>query len=793
MTNPVYLNPVLQNADAILEKCVEIYQTLSIQQQVNSRFVEEEVTWLTTTNMVAHITLGSGQQVELPSWSYVSSIATASTQLTQSLQQELVTIFTSTNPTVTIDDGFGNQIQIPSYNALGVRSDTALTNANTAYALAGTANTAAQNALILSTAANTLAQVGVNNSNPPNYQTLVELNQITDRPPNSIAYVVNDPVSGNNTNYQWDTSTSTWSPFYDRLKMALGDARGYLAQGVTGAVVRSVNSKLSTFTSPEDGGAVGDGVDDAGPGFRNSYGDPKRVLFLASNAVYRIRSNTRVGVIVANGAQIHIDSGVTFTYESVIGADRAVFYGPGVAKSSSNKYDITHYHGATFDEKFNLVKQAFVSSERKHLVIPTPRSDDPAVSTASALLGYKVTAPLYFDSACSNLTVFNEGALIAVAPTMPPSDTVQDLTQTGMLVFENVTKVDFVLPQLELYCASVARHGIEVRGGLSGFTAGTVYVDRPTQHGMNITNYNAQPSTNIRMAELSVDGFGLSALHVELIDQSLTVSAPLTNCKIDVLRTTGASSSAGQGIAYLAGNIDGLTIDSVIEDISASLFDWQLDTISITNTVAGTPNGAGIYIGKLILPKTVRPALACFDTSGLTQPKPTFGIGTIDQSYQDLVPVNLQYATRCTVGRINIGTPSAAQPVLAVVQDSCDHITFNGVSARAVRTTAPYTWFNGTAHLSLSVPNSQAIQAPIQEIGSYKITLIDYNNELSLLGFGNNYGVTPISFSPDVNVTTGALTGMTGPDGKLNVSVSQGVIYIENRMPNAADVVVSLQ
>ena len=49
-----------------------------------------------------------------------------------------------------------------------------------------------------------------------------------------------------------------------------------------------------------------------------------------------------------------------------------------------------------------------------------------------------------------------------------------------------------------------------------------------------------------------------------------------------------------------------------------------------------------------------------------------------------------------------------------------------------------------------------------------------------------------LSSSELINVTTGVLTGTTGDQGKLNISFSGNYIYIENRVGNQRDIILSI-
>ena len=119
-----------------------------------------------------------------------------------------------------------------------------------------------------------------------------------------------------------------------------------IKQSVTGAVSRSVLSKLRDFANVKDFGAVGDGTVSGGTGTDNASAfatadDSGHTVVVSGDQIYRISSNlTITSALLIDSAKISIDSGVTLTLNGPLEVrnSSAPFVGPGfVAYSSASR------------------------------------------------------------------------------------------------------------------------------------------------------------------------------------------------------------------------------------------------------------------------------------------------------------------------------------------------------------------------------------------------------------------------------------------------------------------------
>jgi len=77
--------------------------------------------------------------------------------------------------------------------------------------------------------------------------------------------------------------------------------------------------------------------------------------------------------------------------------------------------------------------------------------------------------------------------------------------------------------------------------------------------------------------------------------------------------------------------------------------------------------------------------------------------------------------------------------------------------------------------------------------GLMSIVIVDGSvNVQGLLAF-SSASVVKGSIASGIDVTTGVLTGTTGTDGKLTVSVDSGKLYIENRLGSQVNMHIEIR
>lgn len=804
---PPQLDASIGNANTILQACVTMYQNLWQEEYVVDRFLNEQLHWLLTTDSTANFTPSSGIVQQVPSWYAINTIATQSTNLVQTFQSQIYNLFTTSNTTATISNGQGGSATVSSYSALTTTANTALTNANTAITTANTAQTAANTAQTAATNASATAAIALANSVPYVFTSLAALQASTGIANNSVAVVQGDPTIANNTIYQ--LQSGTWTTVNDRLLKALGNPLGFQAAW-TGSVLRTYNDKVGTLTSPEDAGANGNGVTDCGPAF-TAASTNGRVLTLTPGKTYLINTSCTVGDIIANGATIIVNPGVTFTFASIIGDPTIPVFMPTVGNtmgnvvSLNNNYSVGWFGGNDASAKWNYMSQGFGPATRKVIYWPVPRSNDPAAATGTdGVVRWVATNPIFINASHSGANINCEGTFLAATGATSLNNGVLQLGATASSVPAQVVFTQgFVVD-----CNSVAGYGLTFGCGNGVFFHGEVKVTNPTVSGLGVTNANG-PTTTVDIDALTCSGFGVNAVNANLAGQGslINTSPALTSFRIKTLSTLGGKSGC-TGLVSLAGSMNGVYIDTITENITSTFYDWTGSMVTVTNTQNGTTTGIGVKLGTIRSLGSARPILTTLDSSSLAQSKIIVSLEHVQQSKNSGVPVQLAYATGSSIGIVNYGLPISAQQTLISCGIDCSAINIAGTHWSAVNSYAPYTAFDGRIGMYAPINNNTAVTIPIpNNFSSQKfdlmVTTLDKSYATGWVGQTGTNSVQGVyvpnyvapgsagSFNNNVAVFgAGSLSGSTGTLGQITISSVGDTFYIENRSGNQQSICV---
>jgi hypothetical protein len=804
---PPDLDASIGNANTILQACVTMYQNLWQEEFVVDRFLNEQLNWLLTSESTANFTPSSGIVQQVPSWYAINTIATESTSLVQAFQLQIYTLFTTTNTSATIGNGQGGSATVSSYSALTTTANTALTTANTAITTANTAQTAATAAQTAATSAQTTANIALGNTVPYVFATLAALQASTGIPNNSLAIVQSDPTTANNTVYQ--LQSGTWTVVNDRLLRALGNPLGYQATWAS-SVLRTYNDKIGVLTSPEDAGANGNGIFDCGPAFTASSTNG-RVLTLTPNKTYLINTSCTVGDIVPNGATIVVNPGVTFTFASIIGDLTVPVFMPttantmGTVVSLNNYYSVGWFGGSDASAKWNYCSQGFTAATRKVIYWPIPRTNDPAAAVGTdGVTRWLVSNPININAVHSHSIINCDGTFLAATGVSTLNAGAIQIGPTA-----NSIPTQVVLPEgLFIDCNNVAGYGVQFFAGTGIYARGEINVVNPTINGVQVSNANGITS-QVDIDLLTCSGFGGAAFGANLAGQGalINTSPALTNFRIKTLGTQGGKSGC-TGLVALAGSMNGVYIDNIVENITTSYYDWTGSMVNVTNTQYGTTTGIGVKIGVVRSLGSARPVLTTADSSGLAQTKIIASVQSIQQSKNSGIPVQLAYAINSSVGIVNTGMPVALQPTLVSCGGDCSSITIEGTHWSAVNSAAPYTNFDGRIGVFTPVNNNTAISLPIpNSFSSQKfdvmVTTLDKTYATGWVGQTGTNSVQGIfvpgytapgsngTFNTNVAVLgAGSLSGSTGTVGDITISSVGDTFYVENRSGNQQSICV---
>ena len=126
------------------------------------------------------------------------------------------------------------------------------------------------------------------------------------------------------------------------------------------------------------------------------------------------------------------------------------------------------------------------------------------------------------------------------------------------------------------------------------------------------------------------------------------------------------------------------------------------------------------------------------------------------------------------------------------IRDNCNNIYINNVDMKYIKKPCnpQNLWLNNEKYSYLTIPNDSVAKVYCITNGLIKLT----SNASNLYGLlmWNVADIKNLSSSDLINVTTGVLTGTTGTQGKLNISFNGSYIYIENRVGNARNIILTI-
>ncbi len=552
---------------------------------------------------------------------------------------------------------------------------------------------------------------------------------------------------------------------------------GHAASG-SGATASDVQTKLRELKSPYDYGAEGDGTNADQAAF--TAADAVTTHILIPNGTFKISANTSIdAVLVMAGGQITVDSGVTLTIGGVIGELSTVYFkGAGTVKTKNRIYSLGWFEGSTANAKWDFLRRAFTTNQKKVVYFPQPRSDDAAETAGLFGPAWKVTAPLEFDDPENELIVYSDAVFAADAT----------FSGTGMFKFSPTNKTEAIyFPNgLLLDGMENADRGIDILGGARIKFGGHV---RCQQFNDACVRWyaNTQSLDECEFDFLEVVGFG--AVGVDIIG---TTSHSVVSSKINYLFTNGGATGC-TNLVRIRGNTRFVEIGRIFENVTSPYVDWSGKTVSIeaitaNSATAGGSSRYGTRIGDIYQFASAQQPVECIDSSSGAQTKHQVDIGRIVAPSVSGVLVSLLWNNTSTYQG---AADDISRTTEVQIASACSDIDISGRVAPAK--IAPNTGTalstrlrNGGTHkfqISLADDSATFLRVSTQQDGLLTVVCTGDSNAVVVATVRAGAICTSLLTGSSATLSSStALAGTTGTDAKMNVSANGGNIYIENRL-----------
>jgi len=512
-------------------------------------------------------------------------------------------------------------------------------------------------------------------------------------------------------------------------------------------------------------GAKGDGSTDDSQAFSQAASAAKTIFVPFGTYLINADLTIDVPVVFDNGARLNIPSGKTLTlkYPPIARLSQVCFEGSGTVKITQAIYSLGWFAGNSANEKWDFLRRGLAPNQWYIAYWPDPDPDDPAAYSYKA---WKVDGPLYFDNPENLGQIICDGHLYV-------TDTID-----SVLCFSPNNKTENIhfVKGIKIFDPDyLAGSLIHVKGGARIKFDGEVTLYH-CNIGLLVDN-SISPCDELQFDFLECTYFKDKAVKFDCQDVVM-------GAKINFFFSNGAAADTASNFMYLAGPIRGFVCDYFLENIynsTTGLYDVADSVIKITVNDYGFPERTPVTFKDIYCVNSMVPIIKAIGTS---DKKIQFKVESITTNFSTTEPaVILDYVHEGIIERIIPGRDNTIE-----VTDNCDVIVVN---TRPIALTYPALAtrmiVQGNRFRSGDIADDSVMSVHRGDLpGLATILILDTSNNTlahaTLLINILKDTCELIAKSDNVNLTTGDLTGTTGTDGYVNISVYSGHILIENRL-----------
>ena len=517
-------------------------------------------------------------------------------------------------------------------------------------------------------------------------------------------------------------------------------------------------------------------------------------------------------IIFSESASFTISSGKTLTIDGPINAANIeIFFGSGSVKTTERNLNVTWFDGASFDARWDFLTRGLSASDFYNITINQPyKNQNGAIELSPHGWLWDIDSPVTFNDEEQNVkfiskSAFTANSSIASAFDIGTTDKVNNIEfPLGLKILGNnnvrvglkiggVARLKFD-GILAIHDADTLVYINNYADNTSGIDIDNLYLVGYTNHGMVIhggTFGSGRSVDDINFGMIECDGGDAGS------GTFSKILGPVRSLRLNKMRFQDSFSANTSILFHIAvkhnpiyqlnfNDIDA-DVDTgfvVVDSSSAAVTKISDSVFSNVRVTSAKAVGRFSYIrdSEINAPSTNNSVIVTSDADDIT-------INT-GNGYNGITDTGTR--TRVNGIGLNSGDPRSAGDWNSGSQHEGMIVFDTSPSGDDV----PYIYRNGGWTLISSYLTDRfdqtiaddavySFSSPTTEVGIIRVLVSGQSSFSGQVGFWTASGFTGNTsdhgMGADMEVTTGGLSGTTGTDAKVTISVNQGTIYVENR------------
>lgn len=402
-----------------------------------------------------------------------------------------------------------------------------------------------------------------------------------------------DVVDGSVTTQKIADEAVTAAKIHESAVTTLKIADGAVTESKLSAELKL--KAIKDYVTPEMFGAVGDGITDDSDAFISMLNSDNGNYYLANH--YRIEANITFAIgkfiMFGNDSKLIPASDKTITINCEFEADNHAIFdfseGGVVDKFRSiTPYNICHFSGNSFTDKWNNLRVTLVKNRKYSLVVPMAERDMEGVTEiSSGRYGWNIDGPIYFNNNENQATWFCNDTFVV-------TQAMQSAFIFGNLAVSDVTEkpevIEFPLG-LEILAKAACTNLIDI------YSVARLRIQRLYMDGLNMVD------VGLNLVSRAASGVGQIFIEnlygAEFKKSYLVIGTPnsnskCANIKFGVITTENFDTNETPNVVSIYGRVEEIEFD----DIFYASPDYKISNVVTIET--GVDDS-----GKNIVPRNI--------------------------------------------------------------------------------------------------------------------------------------------------------------------------------------------